>query len=205
MNHDPPNPAELHAHDPAWRGRAQRILDEVRERLADLPGAAGAYYDHIGSTAVPGLAAKPILDLQVRILPLPSDDGLSTRLDHLGFERARGARSDSPGVYRDIPRGSEAVDDIVWEKSIFVNQPRGVVLHVRRADSPWGRYTVWFRDWLREKPDQRNRYEAMKRQLSSENAGKSDFDDYTRAKTVFFDEIQEEFERWARGSRGTAV
>lgn len=176
MNHDPPNPAELHAHDPAWRGRAQRILDEVRERLADLPGAAGAYYDHIGSTAVPGLAAKPILDLQVRILPLPSDDGLSTRLGHLGFERARGARSDSPGVYRDIPRGSEAVDDIVWEKSIFVNQPRGVVLHVRRADSPWGRYTVWFRDWLREKPDQRNRYEAMKRQLSSENAGKSDFD-----------------------------
>ncbi|MGP9537526.1 GrpB family protein [Brachybacterium sp. AOP43-C2-M15] len=197
------NPAELHKYDPAWSLQAQRRLDEVRERLTDLPGAAEARYDHIGSTAVPGLAAKPHLDLQIRILPLPTDDAVSERLGDLGYERARGARPDSPGVYRDIPRGSELVDGAVWEKSIFVHRPNRVILHVRRSDSPWGRYAVWFRDWLRAHPDQRDRYEATKRHLSKKNAGEADYDDYTRAKTAFFDEVQAEFERWARRAQGT--
>ncbi|MBP2382337.1 GrpB family protein [Brachybacterium sacelli] len=195
------NPAELHVYDPEWPRQAQRRLDVVRERLADIPGAADARYDHIGSTAVPGLAAKPNLDLQIRILPLPADDALSERLGDLGYVRARGARPDSPGVYRDIPRGSEVVDDAVWEKSIFVHRPDRVIVHVRRSDSPWGRYAVWFRDWLRAHPGQRDRYEATKRRLSEENAGKDDYDVYTRAKTEFFDEVQAEFERWAHRTR----
>lgn len=197
------NPAELDAYDPEWPRHAQRRLHEVRERLAGLPGSADAHYDHIGSTAVPGLAAKPNLDLQIRILPLPTDDTLAERLGDLGYERARGARPDSPGVYRDIPRGSEVVDDAVWEKSIFVHRPKRVILHVRRSDSPWGRYAVWFRDWLRAHPDQRDRYEATKRHLSEENVGKADYDGYTRAKTAFFDEVQAEFELWAHRARDT--
>ncbi|WP_270409592.1 GrpB family protein [Brachybacterium paraconglomeratum] len=198
MGQGQPNPAALHDYDPAWPREAQRRLDAMRERLADLPGAADAHYDHIGSTAVPGLAAKPNLDLQIRILPLPKDDAMFERLGDLGYQRAGGTRPDSPGVYRDIPRGSEQVDDAVWEKSIFVHQADRVIVHVRRLDSPWGRYTVWFRDWLRAHPDQRDRYEAMKRRLSAENAGKSDYDDYTRAKTAFFNEVQAEFELWGR-------
>ncbi|UPK74130.1 GrpB family protein [Nocardioidaceae bacterium SCSIO 66511] len=203
MGQDQSNPAELHAYDPEWPRHAQRHRHSVREQMADLQGATEAHYDHIGSTAVPGLAAKPNLDLQVRILPLPTDDALSERLGDLGYERARGARPDSPGVYRDIPRGSELADDTVWEKSIFVHRPNRVILHVRRSDSPWGRYTVWFRDWLRAHPDQRDRYEATKRRLSEENDGKADYDDYTRAKATFFDEVQTEFERWAQLARGT--
>ena len=202
MGQDQSNPAKLHAYDPEWPRHAQRHLHKLREQMADLPGAAEAHYDHIGSTAVPGLAAKPNLDLQVRILPLPTDDDLPERLGDLGYERARGARPDSPGVFRDIPRGSELVDYAVWEKSIFVHRPNRVILHVRRSDSPWGRYAVWFRDWLRAHPHQRERYEATKRRLSEENDGKADYDDYTRAKTTFFDEVQTEFERWAQLARG---
>ncbi|WP_232820299.1 GrpB family protein [Brachybacterium sp. YJGR34] len=204
MAPEQPNPAALHEHDPAWSHQAQHRLEEIRERLADLPGAADARYDHIGSTSVPGLAAKPFIDLQIRILPLPTDEAVAERLGPIGYRRARGARPDSPGVHRDIPRGSEIVDDAVWEKAIFVHRSGRVILHVRRSDSPWGRYTVWFRDWLRAHPDQRDRYEAMKRHLSQENAGKADFDDYTRAKTAFFDEVQEEFELWARIHRAAA-
>lgn len=69
---------------------------------------------------------------------------------------------------------------------------------MRRADSPWGRYTVWFRDWLRAHDDMRDYYARTKRVLSERNVGKSDYDDYTRAKTAFFDEVQEEFVKWAR-------
>lgn len=178
---------------------ARLRLDALRASCADLPGAAEAQFDHIGSTAVPGLAAKPCIDLQLRILPLPADDAVSARIGHLGYVRARGARPDSPGVHRDVPRGSEVVPDEVWEKSIFVHEADRVILHIRRLDSPWGRYTVWFRDWLRAHPRERDRYGELKERLSVAHEGKDDYDDYTRAKTVFLDEVQQRFERWARG------
>ena len=46
-------------YDAAWPVRARRLLGEVRSALAPLPGADGFAYEHIGSTAVPGLGAKP--------------------------------------------------------------------------------------------------------------------------------------------------
>jgi dephospho-CoA kinase len=191
------NPAALHEPDPGWAVAAARMLADVRAALADLPGGEGAVVDHIGSTAVPGLAAKPYLDLQVRILPLPDDGALVARLAPLGWERARGSRPDSPGVDRDLPRGDEAVPDDVWQKSLMVHTAAGAVLHVRRTDSPWGRDTVAFRDWLRAQDGERERYEALKRRLAALEAGKLDYDDYTRAKTDYFDEVRPEFERWA--------
>lgn len=195
---DSANPAALHEYDPEWPRRAARHLADVSRALAGLAGADQASYDHIGSTSVPGLAAKPFIDLQVRMLPLPGHDALAARLEPLGYRRALGARPDSPGVTRDIPRGDESVPDRVWDKRLYVQRQESVILHLRRSDSPWGRYTVWFRDWLRAHPDERARYEATKRSLSAENEGKSDYDDYTRAKSAFFDDVQASFTEWAR-------
>lgn len=67
-------------------------------------------------------------------------------------ERAAGARPDSPGVDRDMPRGDETVGVDVWAKRLFVGDGGSTILHVRRQDSPWGRYTVWFRDCRRSYP-----------------------------------------------------
>lgn len=191
------NPAALRPHDPAWASRAADYLANTCAALDGLPGAEAAICDHIGSTSVPGLAAKPYVDLQIRILPLPSHDELGDRLAPLGFERALGARRDSPGVDRDLPRGDEQVSPDVWEKRLYVQRSESAILHFRRADSPWGRYTVWFRDWLRAHPDERERYESTKRALSAANVGMPDYDDYTRAKTAFFDEVQPSFTAWA--------
>lgn len=191
------NPAALADYDPQWPVAAQRLLLAIQEQLRDIPGVGVARFEHIGSTSVPGLAAKPFIDLQVCVLPLPDDDELIQRLTPLGYHRARGSRPDSPGVYRDIPRGDTTVDEAVWSKSLFFHPNEHVILHVRRSDSPWARYTVWFRDWLRSDPRQRSRYESIKRELSIREAGKDDYDDYTRAKSDFFDEVQSEFEHWA--------
>jgi GrpB-like predicted nucleotidyltransferase (UPF0157 family) len=195
------NPASLREHDAAWAVRAEQHLAEIRRALAGLAGADEAAFDHIGSTAVPCLAAKPYVDLQVRMFPLPSHAELTHRLGPLGFERASGARPDSPGVSRDVPRGDEAVPDEVWSKRLYVQRDESAILHVRRSDSPWGRYTVWFREWLREHPRERDRYERTKRELSKQNSGKPDYDDYTRAKTAFFDDVQSSFTAWARQER----
>lgn len=197
-----PNPAALVEHQAGWTRRALQLLSDVRVALEGMEGSDAARLDHIGSTSVSGLVAKPILDLQVRISPLPSEEDLIARLEPLGYIRARGSRPDSPGVDRDLPRGSIQVDPVVWQKLLFWHEDAQAILHVRRADSPWGLYTIWFRDWLRARPDARRRYEAVKRTLSAQQVGKADYDDYTRGKTAFFDDVQAEFEAWASvGSR----
>lgn len=195
------NPAALVEHQAEWPQRASRLLSDVGDALKRMDGSESAKLDHIGSTSVPGLAAKPLIDLQLRISPLPAEGDFRARLQPLGYMRARGSRPDSPGVDRDLPRGSVEVDPRVWEKQLFWNEDAQAILHVRRADSPWGFYTVWFRDWLRANPDARSRYEAVKRDLSAQQVGKADYDDYTRAKTAFFDEVQGEFEAWAAINR----
>jgi GrpB-like predicted nucleotidyltransferase (UPF0157 family) len=134
------------------------------------------------------------------ILPLPTPAELSPRLAPLGFTRAQGARPDSPGVYRDIPRGDELVAQEVWEKRLYFARERSAILHIRRTDSPWGRYTVWFRDWLRAHPVDRQEYERTKRKLSAQNLGKPDYDDYTRARTEFFDRVQPAFTEWVKSN-----
>jgi len=196
---DRPNPAQLAPYDPAWPTVAERLLTDLRAAIAAIPGAATARYDHIGSTSVPGLAAKPFLDLQVRIFPLPDYDTLDAALEPLGFRRAQGSRPDSPGVTRDTPPPYVvvSVDDTVWEKRLYVHAGKSVILHIRRPDSPWGCQTVWFRDWLRTHSDDRLRYEATKRALAEQNIGKPDYDDYTRAKSVFFREMRPAFD-WAQ-------
>jgi GrpB-like predicted nucleotidyltransferase (UPF0157 family) len=201
------NPAALIEPDPNWAPRAAAYLRNVAAALHDLPGAEDAAFDHIGSTSVPGLAAKPIIDLQVRILPLPSYEDLAPRLGPLGYKQALGSRPDSPGVRHDIPHGDEDVADDVWEKRLYVarvGRSQSSILHIRRTDSPWGHYTLWFRNWLRAHPEARQRYEDTKRTLSAENAGKPDYDDYTRAKTAFFKEVHPLFCKWAEAKEGSS-
>lgn len=197
---DEKNPAELVEHQAEWAQRASRLLSHIQGAVDGLDGADAAALDHIGSTSVPGLAAKPFVDLQLRISPLPTETELVTRLAPLGYVRGRGSRPDSPGVDRDLPRGSIKVDPVVWEKLLFWHEDDQAILHVRRADSPWGLYTIWFRNWLRANTNARRRYEAVKRTLSVQQIGKADYDDYTLAKTEFFDQVQSEFEAWAARS-----
>ena len=182
-------------YDSAWPRIAARRLDDLRRVLGPL--APGCSFDHIGSTSVPGPAAKPLIDLQVRMPAIPRADILDPTLREIGFLPHAGSRPDSPGVHRDHPRGSEQVPDEVWEKRLFTAEGPVTVLHVRRSDSPWGRYTVMFRDWLRAHPDEVACYAETKRALAGEHADDPDFDDYTRAKTAYFDEVQEIFETWA--------
>ena len=182
-------------YDPQWPVIAARRLEDLRLVLGRL--AAGCTFDHIGSTSVPGLAAKPMIDLQVRMPPIPGADILEPAFREIGFLPHAGSRPDSPGVRRDHPRGSQRVPDEVWEKRLFTAEDPFSVLHVRRSDSPWGRFTVLFRDWLRAHPDEIVRYGQMKHALAGAHADDPDFDDYTRAKTAYFDRVQPLFEQWA--------
>lgn len=199
--------ATVDTHDPRWTDTGRRWTERVADALADLASRDGTapVVEHIGSTAGPGLAAKPIVDLQVRVAALPSEAVLEAALGPLGFSIERGARPDSPGVYRDVPRpGADPAPELYAKR--LLTRPGGegeppVILHVRRLDSPFAAYVVAFRDWLRAVPAEAAAYEATKRDLAARHADADDYDDYTRDKTAFLDAAQSRMERWTADVR----
>lgn len=184
--------------DPRWAEQAATLLRRLAAGL-DEAGLAERDLQHIGSTSVPGLPAKPFLDLQLRLPALPEDARLDAIVARAGFVPTEGSRPDSPGVRRDHPRGDEDVPDEVWVKRLYVREDPGAVLHVRRSDSPWGRHTVDFRDWLRSHPDEVARYAATKRELAERFRDDDHPDNYTVAKTAYFDDVHAAFTTWAYG------
>lgn len=184
---------EIISYDSSWPSVAQRWMRRVAADLA-ASGVHALAVEHIGSTAVPGLGAKPYVDIQVLVPRLPDEATTTAALAPAGFSRARGSRADSPGVDFDIPRpGSDprhhekllCFQDTESEPSV-----RGIILHVRRADSSFADFVRSFRDWLRADPASAREYERLKRALAQQHAAAADYDDYTRAKSEFMDRAQ---------------
>ncbi|KJL18841.1 dephospho-CoA kinase/protein folding accessory domain-containing protein [Microbacterium azadirachtae] len=184
---------EIVSYDPSWPSVAQRWMQRIASDLA-ASGVHALAVEHIGSTAVPGLAAKPYVDIQVLVPRLPDEEATTAALAPAGFSRARGSRADSPGVDFDIPRPGS--DPQHHEKLLYVQETesepsvRGIILHVRRAGSSFADFVLSFRDWLRADPAAAGEYERLKRALAEQHAGAADYDDYTRAKSDFMDRAQ---------------
>jgi GrpB-like predicted nucleotidyltransferase (UPF0157 family) len=171
----------LAPYDDAWPTRAAALIERLYERL----GPAALRIDHIGSTAVPGLAAKDVLDLQVSVadLDVPIDltpDGFTV----------------SPYVRDHVPAG-RADDPARWAKRLWTRRghPDGDVnLHVRLAGSPNERLALLFRDWLRAHPAAVAAYAAFKTQLAAAVPG---LDLYTDVKDPVVDLVIAAAEPWA--------
>lgn len=180
--------------DPRWASRGAELLRNLTAASSALPRSDAFRWDHIGSTAVPDLPAKPILDLQLRAPELPEEGALANALRPLGFRIAVGSRPDSPGVRTDIPRPGSDPDPSLYRKLLLYRPPSDTemeaILHVRRDDSPFAQWVLAFRDWLREDAGAAADYGEVKRRLATRFADAPDYDDYTRAKTAFMDEAQ---------------
>ena len=185
---------EISPYDAAWPVIAREWLAKIEASLTGLDGSSSFTYEHIGSTAVPRLAAKPVIDLQIRTNPLPTAAELEGALAVLGFTVSSGSRPDSPGVYFDTPRPGMDPDPAKHRKHLLFRPSNGedpaLILHVRRQDSPFAGYVLAFRDWLHVNPDEAREYEAVKRTLAEDHGSEHDYDDYTRAKTAFLDQAQ---------------
>lgn len=182
---DPPprTPPVLEEHDPLLPVTARRLLDRLRAHLAEPSWS----YEHIGSTAVPGLRAKRFVDLQLGVTALPDPDGLDRAMAAVGFRAARGARPDSPGVTHDWHTDPEVPAEL-YRKRLYVrpDPAETAILHVRQLGNPWHRRTIDFRGRLRADPAVRKAYEVAKLRAAQAHAGDDDYDDYTRAKSDFF-------------------
>lgn len=179
-----PEQLELVPHDPTWAAEAQRLLDRLRLALGGLAVTA----DHVGSTAIPGIVAKDVIDLQVGVPSLGAVDApeVLDRLRAAGFPRAE-------GIYSDLDRGSDGT----WHKRMHGNaDPARVThVHVREVGGPGWRWALMFRDWLRATPAAREEYAAEKRRIAATGVGVSGYAD---AKEPWFSAVHDGAEAWAR-------
>ena len=163
------------AYDPSWPAR----FEQERRRILEALGPAARRVDHIGSTAVEGLCAKPIVDIDVSVPDPADEDDYLPALERAGYR----LRVREP------------------EHRMLRTSARDVHVHICRAGSPWERRHLLFRDWLRANAADRDLYAAVKTELAARVWAATN--DYADAKTGVIEEIMQRAERWARATAWT--
>jgi len=161
-------------YDERWPQRFQREADALREALGDLV----ADVHHIGSTSVPGLDAKPIIDVQISVASFDPLDAFRVPLESLGFC----FRADNPDL----------------NKRYFREPPgtRRTHIHVFRAGSWSEQIALLFRDYMRAHDENARRYAELKYRLTAQS--RDDRRGYTASKSPFIWETMAKAHRWSQ-------
>jgi GrpB-like predicted nucleotidyltransferase (UPF0157 family) len=162
------------AYQPDWPVQAERELRHLRHAL----GRVAVRLEHVGSTSVPGLAAKPIVDLQLSVPAIEHRDDYVGPLERLGYLFV--PDPDSPD-YHFFGKPPE--------------RPRSHHLHVCEAGSHHERRHLAVRDFLRAHEDEAERYAAHKRAVAARHPG--DLLGYVAGKDEYFRELEVRALRWA--------
>ena len=173
------DPVVVVPYDPRW----PRHFEEERARIERAIGPWTWEIEHVGSTAVPGLAAKPVIDVMVGVGSLEDSPILVERLAGIG--------------YRYVP-------ELEWVfpfRRYFRKPRQGRRTHqihlVERSNSGWWDRHLLFRDHLRTHPEDAEGYARLKYELSGRFC--DDREAYTDAKTAFIRECVRRAEEGRRG------
>jgi dephospho-CoA kinase len=180
--------------DPTWPDQARRII----ARLNTTCGHRAVRIDHVGSTAVPDLEAKDVIDVQVTVASLDVADELQDALLAAGYPRG-GATAD---VGRADARSAVAAfdhtdDPTLWHKRFHASADPGrpTNVHIRVDGWPNQQFALLFVDWLKADPRVRDEYLAFKREVAA--AGHQSADDYADAKEPWLAEAYRRAWTWA--------
>ena len=147
---------------PHWADDFTQIARHIR----DLVGHAAIRIDHIGSTAVPALGAKDVIDIQVTVPGLEEAGGVTNPLRDAGFRQGT-------AFQYDVFHGKPETDSEL--RKLFMREPEGerrAHIHIRELGRFNQRYALLFRDYLRSSEPIRTEYELLKHraaQLFSES------------------------------------
>lgn len=139
--------------DPRWEDEGF----EWAQRVRDILGGLVLDIDHVGSTAVPGLAAKDVIDIQALAYDLDEAAPAIAALKSAGFIFDASKRGEAPR-----PGYPEHPD--CWDRLYFrgPKDARPVILHLREVNTAGGRVPLLLRDYLREDDLVRDQYGALK-------------------------------------------
>jgi GrpB-like predicted nucleotidyltransferase (UPF0157 family)/aminoglycoside phosphotransferase (APT) family kinase protein len=151
-------------YDPAWPAQFEREAVAVRAVL----GAHAFSIEHVGSTSVPGLAAKPVIDILLVVADSSLESSYVPRLEAAGY--------------------ALRVREPEWYEHRMLNGPGTPInLHVFSARCAEIERMLEFRDWLRHNADDRETYARLKRDLAREEW--DSVDDYASAKSAIVTQI----------------
>ena len=156
-------------YDPAWSARFQQVQAALQEAL----GPVARRIEHFGSTAVPGLGAKGIVDVMVTVDDADDEPAYGPALERHGFH----IRLRQPG------------------HRMYRTADQDVHVHIFTEGSEAARIRLLFRDWLRHDESDRRRYEETKRELARRDWEATN--DYSEAKGTVVAAILVRAQRWA--------
>ena len=172
---------EVIPYQPSWpteyTAHVEQLLPSIRNQISRI--------DHIGSTSVPGLAAKDIIDIQISV-PNLTNAFVETMIG-LGYRY-------HPHLTDHSPPGA---DPNLWQKQVF-SEPEGIRrinIHVRRLGAPNMQQSLLFRDYLRAHPASAAAHGMLKTRLAEKHAEDREF--YYAIKDPVFEIIWEAAQYWA--------
>ncbi|MCR2805941.1 GrpB family protein [Paenibacillus soyae] len=168
------DPIIVTPYNPEWVREFNEIGTRIRQELGDT----AIRIDHIGSTSISGLAAKPIIDIQISVKSLEPVDLYRGQMESLGY------------VFR--------ADNTERTKRYFreSNNMRRTHIHIREAGSFSEQFALLFRDYLRSHSDDAKYYEATKYRLME--LYRNDRHRYVEEKEPIFWEIIRKASRWSQ-------
>ncbi|MFN2389260.1 MAG: GrpB family protein [Actinomycetota bacterium] len=165
-------------HDTGWPALFERAKGLLRGAL----GPTAVHIAHVGSTAVPGLCAKAVIDVQVSVPNVTDEDAYRPSIEGLGYPLR--ARQPDHRFFRSPPHAVP-----------FVH------VHVCTAGSDWERRHLLFVDYLKAHPDRAEEYGRLKKELAGRF--ENDREAYTDAKDDFIAETLNLAQPWAESERWT--
>lgn len=169
-----PEPVVLAEYDPSWPAQFEAEKARLMAALGYCTEGGVAYHlEHVGSTSIPGMAAKPCIDIAVDAYPFPIPEARVKALQDIGYEYLGEHGLAGRQFFR---KGSQ------------------IHLHVVSLESEHGQRWILFRDYLRANLDRASAYQKVKRQLAVQHA--DDPSKYTGAKTDIVRELEREAYAW---------
>lgn len=161
---------EVVPYDPTWPTMFEVEAHRIRTALGHL----ALRVDHHGSTSIPGLGAKPIIDIQVSVAVLQPLTAYGERLDAIGYVH--------------VPHPDDSFCPFFHRPPQW---PHSHHLHVVERGGAEERRTLAFRDYLRDHPDMAREYEDLKGRLARQLAPTTpeSREAYARAKTEFIERV----------------
>ena len=157
-------PIVVSEYDPSW----PQLFERERDRILAVVGQRVQIIEHIGSTAVPNLAAKPTIDIGIGLRNLGDARLCIPPLEELGYTY-------EPTFEAEIPDRR-----FLWKGTPALHL---IHLHLAAVATPTWTRPIAFRNYLRDHPDEAETYAVLKKHLAAVHG--TDIDAYMRGKTAF--------------------
>jgi GrpB-like predicted nucleotidyltransferase (UPF0157 family) len=162
-------------YDPAWHD----LFIATAQPMCEALGAVALRIDHIGSTSIPGIAAKPIIDILISVASFEAFATIEQPLNSVGYIW----KPENPDKSKRYFRETEGM--------------RRTHVHIQKNGS-WGQqFVLLFRDYLRQHPAEQRRYEAVKQALA-EKYRYGERLKYVEGKSPIIWEIMQRANQWSQ-------